>query len=122
MTIVGKHDWSHAQTLSLKTTGGGPWTPLIYGRCGTAYVVAAVGATSDGPPVWLRELERDPRSEIEVLGMRLEVRARAASPEEEPPLWRMMTRYFHEDRGGLVSSHSVSAVVLLEPSDALLAI
>lgn len=117
---ASNHDWSGAQTLVLTTGAGQHATCLIYGRYGTAYVVAAIGDESDEPPVWLRDLERDSRGEIEVLGGCFEVRARAPSSEEVPPLWRMMTRYLHEARCRPGGSRNVSAVVLLEPSDASL--
>jgi deazaflavin-dependent oxidoreductase (nitroreductase family) len=89
------HDWRRGTaTLLLTTTGrrsGEPRTvPLIYGRHGDDYLVVASKGGSDQPPAWYVNLEADPHAEVQVWGDRFPVRARTASPDEKPELWRIM--------------------------------
>jgi deazaflavin-dependent oxidoreductase (nitroreductase family) len=90
------HDWQGTQTLLLTTTGrrsGEPrTTPLIYGRHGDDYLVVASNGGSDAPPAWFRNLEKNPEVEIQVKDKPMKARARSATPEERPELWRTMTR------------------------------
>ena len=73
------HDWRGTQTLLLTTTGrksGEPRTaPLIYGRS------------------WYRNLEAHPEVEVQVKDDRFRARARDATPEERPEMWREMVRH-----------------------------
>jgi deazaflavin-dependent oxidoreductase (nitroreductase family) len=89
------HDWQGTQTLLLTTTGrrsGEPrTTPLIYGPDGSSFVVVASKGGSDEPPAWYLNLAADPDVEVQVKGDRFKARARTASAEEKPRLWRMMT-------------------------------
>jgi deazaflavin-dependent oxidoreductase (nitroreductase family) len=89
------HEWEGTTTLLLTTTGrksGEPrTTPLIYRQHDDAYTVIASNGGSDEPPLWFRNLEADPNVEVQVLGDRFAARARTASPEEKPAMWRKMT-------------------------------
>ncbi|HEY3190756.1 MAG TPA: nitroreductase family deazaflavin-dependent oxidoreductase [Solirubrobacteraceae bacterium] len=89
------HDWGGTQTLILTTTGrrsGEPRsTPLIYGRAGENYLVVASKGGSDAPPAWYRNLVDDPDVQVQVKGDRFAARARTATPDEKPELWRTMT-------------------------------
>jgi deazaflavin-dependent oxidoreductase (nitroreductase family) len=88
------HDWRGASTLILTTTGrrsGRPRsTPLIYGRRGDDLLVVASNGGSTEPPAWYRNLEADPDVEVQVRADRFAARARPATPEEQPDLWRTM--------------------------------
>src|SRR4029450_13883236 len=84
------------QTLLLTTKGrksGEPrTTPLIYGRNdGNVMVVASKGG-SESPRAWYRNLEADPEVEVQIKGERFHARARNATPDEKPELWRRMTK------------------------------
>jgi deazaflavin-dependent oxidoreductase (nitroreductase family) len=89
------HDWQGTRTLILTTTGRKSGTahstPLIYGRHGDDYLIVASKGGADRPPAWFLNLEANPGTEIQVKGERMNVRARVASDEEKPELWKLMT-------------------------------
>jgi deazaflavin-dependent oxidoreductase (nitroreductase family) len=91
------HDWQQgAPVLILTTTGrrsGEPRpTPLIYGRRGDDYLVVASKGGAPEPPAWYRNLSEDPNVQVQVKADRFGARARTATPEEKPDLWRTMTQ------------------------------
>jgi deazaflavin-dependent oxidoreductase (nitroreductase family) len=93
------HDWRNgSSTLLLTTTGrrsGKPRTaPLIYGRSGDDYLVVASNGGSDAPPTWYVNLKANPQVEVQVLGDRFRARARDATPDERPEMWREMTSHW----------------------------
>ena len=89
------HDWQGSQVLLLTTTGRRSGeqrtTPLIYGRHGDDVMVVASKGGADEPPAWFLNLEADPEVEVQVKGDRFRARARVATPEEKPEMWRTMT-------------------------------
>lgn len=89
------HDWQGAQVLILTTTGRRSGerrsTPLIYGRHGDDYAIVASKGGADEPPAWYLNLEAKPDVEVQVRGDRFKARARTASADEKPQLWRIMT-------------------------------
>jgi deazaflavin-dependent oxidoreductase (nitroreductase family) len=93
------HDWkSGSSTLLLTTTGrrsGEPRTSaLIYGRSGDDYLIVASDGGADEPPAWYVNLQADPEVEVQVLDDRFRARARDATPEERPELWREMVSHW----------------------------
>jgi deazaflavin-dependent oxidoreductase (nitroreductase family) len=88
------HDWKGTQTLLLTTTGrqsGKERTaPLIYGRHGDDYLVVASKGGSDEPPGWYVNLSEEPEVDVQVGDERFRARARTATDEEKPELWREM--------------------------------
>jgi deazaflavin-dependent oxidoreductase (nitroreductase family) len=52
-------------------------------------VVASKGG-SDEPPAWYLNLTENPEVEVQVKGDRFKARARTASAEEKPEMWRAM--------------------------------
>ncbi len=93
------HDWQGTQTLLLTTTGRKSGeqrtTPLIYGRTpGDDVMVVASKGGSATAPAWYRNLEADPEVEVQVKGDRFHARARTATPEEKPELWRTMAGHW----------------------------
>jgi deazaflavin-dependent oxidoreductase (nitroreductase family) len=89
------HDWQGTQTLLLTTTGrrsGEPRTsPLIYAPHGDdAYTVVASKGGWPEPPAWYLNLSETPEVEVQVRGDRFKARARTASAEEKPEMWRRM--------------------------------
>lgn len=88
------HDWEGTQTLLLTTTGRKSGeqrtTPLIYAPAGDSFAVVASKGGADTPPAWFLNLSESPEVEVQVKGDRFKARARTASPEEKPELWRKM--------------------------------
>jgi deazaflavin-dependent oxidoreductase (nitroreductase family) len=89
------HIWRGVPTLLLTTTGHKTGrettTPLIYGRAGEAYVVVASKGGAPDHPKWYRNLVANPEVTIQVGPERKRARARTASAEEKPALWKTMT-------------------------------
>ena len=89
------HDWQGTTVLILTTTGrrsGEPRsTPLIYGDQGSDRIVVASKGGAEEDPAWYLNLVEEPEVSVQVRGDRFRARARTATPEEKPDLWRMMT-------------------------------
>ena len=89
------HDWKEGSSVLLLTTKGRKsgeerTTPLIYGAAGDDYAIVASNGGSDAPPAWFVNLQADPHCEVQVLDDVFAARARTASAEERPQLWRTM--------------------------------
>jgi deazaflavin-dependent oxidoreductase (nitroreductase family) len=88
------HDWQGTVTLLLTTTGrksGEPrTTPLIYQEHDGAYLIVASKGGADEPPAWYLNLKEHPEVEVQVKGDRFRARARDATDEEKPEMWRKM--------------------------------
>jgi deazaflavin-dependent oxidoreductase (nitroreductase family) len=89
------HDWLNTHTLLLTTkgrsSGKARTTPLIYGTSGERYLVVASKGGSRRPPAWYLNLVADPEVEVQVKGQRFSARARDATPQEKPEMWKTMT-------------------------------
>jgi deazaflavin-dependent oxidoreductase (nitroreductase family) len=87
--------WNGVPTLLLTTTGrtsGRPRTSaMIFGRDGDDYLVIASQGGAPEHPQWYRNLEAEPRAEIQVRAERSSVVARTASADERPRLWKIMS-------------------------------
>jgi deazaflavin-dependent oxidoreductase (nitroreductase family) len=111
------HDWQGTTVLILTTTGrhsGEPRsTPLIYGKRGTDHVVVASKGGAEEHPAWYLNLSEQPEVAVQVRGDRFKARARAATPDEKPELWRMMTaRWPAYDEYQRKTSRDIPVVVL----------
>jgi deazaflavin-dependent oxidoreductase (nitroreductase family) len=113
------HDWRNgSSTLLLTTIGhrsGEPRTaPLIYGRSGEDYLVVASDGGADTPPGWYVNLLHQPEVDVQVLGHRFRARARTATPEERPAMWREMTSHWPDYDSYQERTDREIAVVVLE--------
>jgi deazaflavin-dependent oxidoreductase (nitroreductase family) len=112
------HDWrGGTSTLLLTTIGhrsGEPrTTPLIYGRSGDDYLVVASHGGSREPPSWYVNLQHQPEVDVQVLGHRFRGRARTATPEERPAMWREMTSHWPDyDKYQERTDREIAVVVL----------
>ncbi|WP_204076373.1 nitroreductase family deazaflavin-dependent oxidoreductase [Planotetraspora phitsanulokensis] len=89
------HDWRGTTVAILTTTGRKSGekrsTPLIYQPYGNAYLLVASHGGAPEHPLWYKNLVADPDVELQVKGDRFKARARTATPEERPDMWRTMT-------------------------------
>ena len=111
------HDWRGTQTLILTTTGAKSGerrkAPLIYGQHGDDYLVVASKGGAPEPPAWYVNLQKNPTAEIQVRGEKLPVRARDATPEEKPELWKIMTEQWPDyDEYQTKTDRQIPVVVL----------
>jgi deazaflavin-dependent oxidoreductase (nitroreductase family) len=88
------HDWQGTQTLILTTTGrksGEPRkAPLIYAEHDGDYLVVASKGGAPEPPAWYVNLKDQPEVQVQVRDETFAARARDATPDEQPELWRIM--------------------------------
>ena len=86
--------WNGVPTLLLTVTGrrtGEPrTTPLIFATDGDDHLVVASMGGAPMHPQWYRNLQANPRAEIQVKAERIAVVARTASAEEKPRLWQIV--------------------------------
>ena len=90
------HNWVRgAPVLILTTTGRRSGetrsTPLIYGRSGADYLVVGSKGGAPTPPAWYLNLQANPDVAVQVKADRFAARARTASKQEKPELWKTMT-------------------------------
>jgi deazaflavin-dependent oxidoreductase (nitroreductase family) len=111
------HDWQGTVTLLLTTTGRRSGkertTPLIYQPEGDAYLVVASKGGAEEPPAWYLNLQENPEVKVQVKGDKFTARARTATPEEKPALWRKMTAVWPDyDEYQKKTSRDIPVVVL----------
>ena len=114
------YDWSKGTTiLILTTTGrltGQPRSnPLIFRPYGGNYLVVASKGGSDEPPAWYRNLEANPEVQVQVKGEKFRARARNATPEEKPEMWRHMAEVWPDYDAYQQRTKREIPVVVLEP-------
>jgi deazaflavin-dependent oxidoreductase (nitroreductase family) len=113
------HDWRGTQTLLLTTTGrksGQKHTsPLIYQPYGDSYLVVASKGGAPDPPAWYLNLQEHPRVEVQVRDDKFPARARTATPEEKPDMWRTMTATWPDYDAYQRRTDRDIPVVVLEP-------
>lgn len=89
------HDWNGTTALILTTTGRKSGeersAPLIYQEHDGAYLIVASKAGADEPPAWFLNLEEKPAVTVQVKADRFGARARVATPDEKPEMWKKMT-------------------------------
>jgi deazaflavin-dependent oxidoreductase (nitroreductase family) len=113
------HDWKKgSSTLLLTTTGrrsGEPRTnALIYGRAGEDYVIVASRGGSDEQPAWYLNLRENPQVEVQVMDDVFTARARDATADERPQLWRDMAEQWPDYDSYQARTDREIPVVVLE--------
>jgi len=109
--------WNGVPTLILTTTGRKSGrrssTPLIFGQHGDDYLVVASRGGADQPPAWYLNLQANPEVEVQVLGDKFSARARTATADEKPALWRQMTGIWPDyDNYQRKTERSIPVVIL----------
>ncbi|OLB80871.1 MAG: nitroreductase [Actinobacteria bacterium 13_2_20CM_2_71_6] len=114
------HSYWGNDTLLLTTRGRRSGklrrTALIYGRHGDAYVVVASNGGAATHPLWYLNLVADPQVYVQVGAQSFPARARTATAEERPELWRMMTKLFKQYGRYQKKTDREIPVVILEPA------
>ena len=87
--------WLRDTTILLLTTRGAKTgaervIPLIFERHGDDYLIVASRGGTDTPPGWYVNLRADPDVQVQVKGDVFRARARDATPQEKPEMWRKM--------------------------------
>ncbi|MCW2880855.1 MAG: nitroreductase [Sphaerisporangium sp.] len=115
------HDWNGTTVLLLTTTGrnsGQQYTnPLIYQKHGDDYVVVASKGGDPKSPDWYHNLDVNPDVEVQVHGDRFRARARTATPDEKPEVWRLMTATWPQYDEYQTKTDREIPVVILERAD-----
>jgi deazaflavin-dependent oxidoreductase (nitroreductase family) len=112
------HDWREGSSVLLLTTTGrksgeARTTPLIYGRHGEDYLLVASKGGAPEHPAWYVNLLEHPDVEVQLLGDRFPARARTATPEERPEMWRtMVAEWPHYDEYQTKTDREIQVVVL----------
>ena len=88
--------WRNGTTILLLHTkgrkSGKEYThPLIYRDYDDKYLVVASKGGAPEAPDWFRNLEADPDVTVQIKDKTFKARARTATPEEKPDMWRRMT-------------------------------
>ena len=89
------HDWEGGSSVLILTTVGCKSgvrrsTPLIYGRSGDDFLIVASKGGADEPPAWYLNLSEQPEVDLQVWGDRFRARARNATADEKPEMWKTM--------------------------------
>ena len=112
------HRWRGVDTLLLTTRGRKSGklrrTALIYGRDGDRYVVVASKGGAEQHPSWYLNLAANPEVEVQVGAEKFKARARTASAEEKPALWKLMTSVWPDYDSYQGKTERAIPVVVLE--------
>ena len=111
------HDWRGVPTLLLTTIGSQSGqarrTPLIYGESDGRYLIVASRGGTPGHPDWYRNLRAHPTVRLQVKGDQFNARARTATPDEKPALWKIMTQIWPDyDEYQKKTTRAIPVVVL----------
>ena len=109
-------------TLFVVTTGRTSGQPrrnaIYYVEEGPNLIVVASNAGGPADPAWWQNLQAQPDASVEIGGQRRDVRARAASPEEQARLWPRFVRGSATFNEYQANTERRLPVVILEPRPA----
>ncbi|MEV0778347.1 nitroreductase family deazaflavin-dependent oxidoreductase [Streptomyces sp. NPDC050433] len=113
------HDWQKGTTTLILTTTGRKSgerrsTPLIYRTHGDDLLVVASKGGADTPPLWYLNIQADPEVHVQVKGDRFTARARTATPEEKPEMWRRMAEVWPDYDAYQTKTDREIPVIVLE--------
>jgi deazaflavin-dependent oxidoreductase (nitroreductase family) len=111
------HRWSGVNTLLLTTRGRRSGklrrTALIYGTDGDRYLVVGSKGGAKKHPSWYLNLVANPDVNLQVGADTFPARARTASAQEKPRVWRIMTAIWPEyDRYQVRTDRDIPVVIL----------
>jgi deazaflavin-dependent oxidoreductase (nitroreductase family) len=90
------YDWQNGTTILLlhttgRTSGREYVHPLIYREYDGNYLIVASKGGAPEPPDWYLNLEANPHVRVQIKGDVFDAKARTATAEEKPAMWRHMT-------------------------------
>ena len=90
------HDWKNGAPALILTTVGRKsgeerLSPLIYGMAGEHPMIVASKGGHPKHPAWYLNIRANPEVQVQIRGDKFTARARDATPEERPELWKQMT-------------------------------
>ena len=86
---------------------------LIFGRSGDDFLVVGSVGGRPKPPAWYLNLQANPEVTVQVKGDRFAARARTATDEEKPGLWKIMTAaWSHYDEYQQRTDRVIPVVIL----------
>ena len=91
-------------------------TPMPFFRDGERFVIVGSNGGADHDPLWWRNLQADPRAEIEIGRERRTVTARLADPAERARLWPLLKDWNPNYRRYEARTRREIPVVLLTPA------
>jgi deazaflavin-dependent oxidoreductase (nitroreductase family) len=112
------YEWQKGTTILLLGTkgrkSGREYThPLIFREHDGAYLVVASKGGAPEPPAWYVNLQADPEVTVQIKGEVFNARARTATAEAKPQLWREMTEVWPAyDEYQQKTSREIPVVVL----------
>ncbi|WP_328496332.1 nitroreductase family deazaflavin-dependent oxidoreductase [Streptomyces sp. NBC_00414] len=111
--------WYGLDTLLLTTRGRKSGklrrTAVIYGRDGENVIVVGSNGGKPEHPLWYLNLVASPDAHVQIGEEHLDVRARTATEEEKPDLWKLMTGLFPQYKSYQKKTTRDIPVVILEP-------
>jgi deazaflavin-dependent oxidoreductase (nitroreductase family) len=111
------HKWHGGETLLLTTRGRKSGklrrTALLYGQDGDRYLLVASNGGARNHPSWYLNLAAQPEIEVQIGADRFAARARTATAEEKPRLWRLMASIWPDyDRYQKRTSRDIPVVIV----------
>jgi len=111
--------WRGVPSLLLTTRGRKSGklrrTALIFGRDGKNYLLIASNGGAPKHPLWYLNLVANPEVEIQVGADKLKARARTATKEEKPRLWKRMAEIFPRYDEYQAKAGREIPLIILEP-------
>src|SRR5688572_23987707 len=113
------YHWRNGTTVLLLFTKGRKsgeerTNALIFRPWNDAYIIVASRGGDDKPPAWFLNLEADPDVEVQIKGERFAARARVATPDEKPEMWKAMTEVWPDYDAYQQKTEREIPVVVLE--------
>jgi deazaflavin-dependent oxidoreductase (nitroreductase family) len=113
------YEWRNGTTILLLHTrgrrSGAEYThPLIFREYDGNYLVVASKGGAPQPPEWYRNLQADPEVSVTIKGETFRAKARTATADERPAMWRHMTEVWPDYDDYQRKTDRVIPVVILE--------
>jgi deazaflavin-dependent oxidoreductase (nitroreductase family) len=113
------YSWQRGTTILLLTTrgrrtGAERITPLIFRPHGDDWLIVASRGGTDQPPGWYLNLQAEPEVRVQVRGDVFTARARDATAQEKPDMWRKMAAVWPDYDVYQRNTDRVIPVVVLE--------